>query len=184
MTTITSITKFQQADGPTCTAPTKSGNPCRGRPRESGFCFAHDPSTKDERNAARVKGGENSSRAARLEKLVPSRLSPTFDLLETAMKDVYAGRLDPRQASAMASLAGAMVKVIKAGEEEASTEIPPQIIIKDLEKFYADIRAIQQKTPPLDSGDGKEETVEELNARMQAFEDKFGRNIKRPTETL
>lgn len=183
MNQLLSITKSQHDDGPTCTAPNKSGKPCRGRPRESGFCFAHDPSTKDERKAARVKGGKNSSRAARLEKLMPSRLRPTFELLETAIKDVFAGRLDPRQASAMASLAGAMVKVIKAGEDEASTEIPPQFIMNNLEKFYADIRAIQQGMPR-GSGEGGEETVEELKARMKAFGDKFARDIIEPTESL
>ena len=51
---------------------------------------------KEKREAARVKGGENSSRAARLEKLLPSRLRPTFDRLEAAMKEVHEGRLDPR----------------------------------------------------------------------------------------
>jgi len=105
------------------------------------------------------------------------------------MKDVYAGRLDPRQASALASLAGAMVKVIKAGEEEAGTEIPPQFIMDNLDKFYADIRAIQQKMPRLASGeDGEEtvgeETVEELNARMKRFEDRYAKNLKEPTEFL
>lgn len=92
-------TQVHQADGPTCPAPTKTGNPCRGRPGESGYCFAHDPATKDKREAARVKGGENSSHAARLEKLLPSRLRPTFDRLEAAMKEVHEGRLDPRQAN-------------------------------------------------------------------------------------
>jgi hypothetical protein len=111
------------------------------------LCLTHDPSTKDEREAGRVKAGKNSSRAARLEKLVSSRLRPTFELLETATKDVYAGRLDPRQASAMASLASAMVKVIKAGQEEAGTEIPPQFIMDNLEEFYADLRVIHQGMP-------------------------------------
>ncbi len=102
-----SSTNNQQADGPTCPAPTKSGNPCRRKPRESGYCFSHDPATKDKREAATIKGGENSSHAARLEKLLPSRLRPTFDRLEATMKEVHEGHLDPRQATAMASLAGA-----------------------------------------------------------------------------
>jgi hypothetical protein len=131
-----------------------------------------------------VKGGRNSSRASRLEKLMPNRLRPTFELLETAINDVFAGRLDPRQASAMASLAGAMVKVIKASEEEAGTEIPPQIIIENLDEWYAKNRERWQRTPPLDSGEGREETVEETSARMKAYEEKFGRNIILPKETL
>ncbi len=179
MKAIRNITEHPQDDGPTCTAPTKSGNPCRGRPRESGFCFAHDPSSKDKREAARVKGGKNSSRASRLEKLMPSRLRPTFDLLETAMKDVYAGRLDPRQASAMASLAGAMVKVIKAGEEEASAEIPPQMIVKDLDKWYAKNRERWNRKPIMSW-----EELNECDPKMAAYEKKYGRNIIYPKEVL
>ena len=126
---MSNIIQLHPADGPTCSAPIKTGKPCHGRPAESGYCFAHDPATKDKREAARVKGGENSSHAARLEKLLPSRLRPTFDRLETAIKEVHEGRLDPRRATAMASVAGAMVKIIKAGEQEASTDLSPQFKI-------------------------------------------------------
>ena len=34
------------------------------------------------------------------------------------MQELYAGKLDPRRATAMASLAGVMVKVLHAGELE------------------------------------------------------------------
>lgn len=101
-----------------CKAKNKNGQPCRGRARESGYCVGHDPSLDEQRCTGRVKGGENSSRVARLEKLMPRRLCPVFELLEKAIEDVYEGRLDPRQATAMAALAGAMVKVLQAGELE------------------------------------------------------------------
>ena len=39
-------------------------------------------------------------------------------MLEAALGEVYRGELDPRQAQAMASLAGAVVRVITAGELE------------------------------------------------------------------
>ncbi len=174
-------TNNQQADGPTCPAPTKTGNPCRGRPGESGYCFAHDPATKDKREAARVKGGENSSHAARLEKLLPSRLGPTFDRLEAAMKEVHEGRLDPRQATAMASLAGAMVKVIKAGEEEASTKLAPQFIVDNLDEWYANLRKLRNLTPRLEV---PPEEVDKMEADLDAFEEHYGRDIKRPKEVL
>ncbi len=171
----------QRADGPTCPAPTKSGKPCQGRPRDSGYCFAHDPATKEEREAARVKGGQKSSRAARLEKLLPSRLRPTFDMLEAAMKEVHEGRLDPRQATAMASLAGAMVKVIKAGEEEASTELAPQFIIDNIDEWYADLRKLRQLTPRLQV---PPEEVDAIEKELSEFEQHYGVHLKLPKEVL
>ncbi len=172
-------TNNQQADGPTCPTPTKAGKPCQGRSRESGYCFAHDPATKDKREAARVKGGENSSHAARLEKLLPSHLRSTFDRLEAAMKQVHEGSLDPRRATAMASLAGAMVKIIKAGEEEAP--LAPQFIVDNLKEWYADLRSIRQMKPRLEMD---KEEVDALEEELDAFEAHYGRNIKRPKEVL
>ena len=173
------ITKQPQPDGPTCSAPTKTGKPCHGRPAESGYCFAHDPATKDKREAARVKGGENSSHAARLEKLLPSRLRPTFDRLETAMKEVHDGRLDPRRATAMASLAGAMVKVIKAGEEEASTKLASQFIVDNLDEWYAKNRALRQEKPAMSY-----EEADKRDPAMTEYEWKYGGDRKYPKEVL
>ena len=178
---MTNITELQQADGPTCSAPTKTGKPCHGRPAESGYCFAHDPATKDKREAARVKGGENSSHAARLEKLLPSRLRPTFDRLEAAMKEVHEGRLDPRQATAMSSLAGAMVKIIKAGEQEASTDLAPQFIVNNIDEWYADLRKLRNLTPRLEV---PPEEVDKMEAELAAYEKHYGKDIKLPKETL
>ena len=107
-----------ETNGMGCKAIKRNGQGCAGRPRESGYCLAHDPSLESTRESARVKGGENSSRAVRLEQLMPRRLRPLFDLLEKAMQELYAGKLDPRRATAMASLAGVMVKVLHAGELE------------------------------------------------------------------
>ena len=49
---------------------------------------------------------------------MPPRLVPVWDLLEAALGQVHRGELDARQAQAMASLAGAMVRVLTAGEVE------------------------------------------------------------------
>ena len=175
------ITKLHQADESTCKSSTKSGNPCRRKPRESGYCFSHDPSTKDERDAARVKEGKNSSQAARLEELLPSHLRPMFDGLEAAIKELREGRLDPRQASALASLVGAMLKVIKAGEEEASTVLAPQFIIDNLDEWYADLRSLRQLTPRLEV---PPDEVDRVEAELAAFEKHYGRDIKLPKEVL
>lgn len=104
-----------------CKAPTKGGQRCQGRPHPSGYCVAHDPALQQKREEARVNGGTNSSRVARLEKLMPRRLRPVYDRLETALQDVHEGRLDVSRAKAMASVAGAMVRVLQAGELEELT---------------------------------------------------------------
>jgi len=57
-------------------------------------------------------------RAERAGKLLPARLQPMVSLLEDALGEVHRGELDPRAASAMASLAGALVRTITAGELE------------------------------------------------------------------
>ena len=163
-----------------CSAITKRGERCQGTPRpSSNFCFAHDPSLAPKRKAARVKGGKNSSRVARLEKLMPSRLRPVFDVLEKAMQDVHDGSLDPRRATAMASLAGAMVKVAQAGQEPAGGEFI-QFIYPTVDKFYEEIREHQRLPPKLGS---KPETAEERDERLEEFQRTHGTE-KLPTEAL
>ena len=67
---------------------------------------------------ARRKGGRATSRAERAAKLLPARLQPVVALLENAMGEVHRGELELRAVSAMASLAGALVRTITAGELE------------------------------------------------------------------
>ena len=51
-------------------------------------------------------------------KLAPVALRPVFARLRDALGEVHQGELDPRVATAMASLAGAMVRVLTAGQLE------------------------------------------------------------------
>ena len=67
---------------------------------------------------ARRKDGHATGRAERAGKLLPARLQPMVSLLEDALGEVHRGELDPRAASAMASLAGALVRAMTAGELE------------------------------------------------------------------
>ena len=80
----------------------------------SGFCVGHNPGAQE----ARRKGGQSTSRAARAQRLLPARLRPVADRLEQALRQVHDGELDPRLATAMASLAGALVRVLTSGEME------------------------------------------------------------------
>ena len=97
------------------------------------------------------------------------------------MKEVHEGRLDPRQATAMASLTGAMVKVIKAGEEEASTDLAPQFFVDNLNEWYANLRSLRQMKPKLQMD---AEEVKEMEDELDAYEKHYGRDIKLPKEVL
>ena len=172
---------------PRCGAITKKGESCAGRPSKSGFCLAHDPALASTRESARVRGGENSSSRARLEKLMPERLRPTFELLEKAVNEVYEGRLPPQRASAMASLTGAMVKVINAGKADGNFSLPTQLDFPGLDAWYKMIRNYRRITPRL-RGETEGETRlakdddEMLNA-LERFGNKYG-TIQLPKESM
>lgn len=102
------------SDRQRCVAVRKDGQPCTAFAVQGSRCVGHRPAAQ----AARRKGGQASARSARLGKLVPPRLLAVYDSLELALGEVHSGELDPRAATAMASLAGAMVRVLTAGELE------------------------------------------------------------------
>jgi len=102
------------SDTQRCTSTRRDGEPCTAKAGALGFCIGHAPGAQE----ARRKGGHGKSRAKRAAKLLPTRLQPVVSLLEDALGEVHRGELDPRAASAMASLAGALVRIITAGELE------------------------------------------------------------------
>ncbi len=101
-----------------CTATRRDGSHCAAPPSaigENGFCWAHDPDKREARRAARAKGGRQRATSARAEKLLPSHMRPVLGAVLAAIRDVRAGAITPAQASAIASLAGAAVKVYQVG---------------------------------------------------------------------
>ncbi len=99
-----------------CRATKRSGAPCGSAVvLASGYCFLHDPDRRAAARAVSAKGGRGKSRIARVEKLVPASLRPTIAALFTALEEVHAGTLDPKQAQAMAALAGAIARLYTAG---------------------------------------------------------------------
>lgn len=107
------------SDPKRCESSRKDGGPCLAPALpDSQFCWAHDPQRAEQRAEARRRGGQHSAKIHRLRGLTPPRLLPIFDQLETALTEVHDGSLDPRAASAMASLARAMTTLLTAGEIE------------------------------------------------------------------
>jgi len=101
-----------------CRATRADGQPCSVRALADGYCFAHSPATAAKRRAAYASGGRNKSTPLRLAKLVPATLRPVLDSLLRAVDEVHAGTLDPRQASAMASLASAAGRLYETASLE------------------------------------------------------------------
>ena len=101
-----------------CKARRIDGQPCCARAIIDGYCFSHSPELAAKAREARSLGGLNKARIVRLGKLLPPRLIPVFDTLESALYEVHSGDLEPKAASAMAALASAMVKVLTSGELE------------------------------------------------------------------
>lgn len=94
-----------------CSATRKDGQPCRGWAIKDGLCVGHQPNSLE----ARRKGGFHSSKKHRLDAMLPLRLRPVLELLEKAIDEVHEGSLKPSEATAIAALAGAIVKTIEAG---------------------------------------------------------------------
>lgn len=109
------VTKAQSV---LCAGERRDGQHCRAPATIGRYCIGHAPSLEAQRREARRRGGRNKARIARLGKLVPPRLISVYDHLEEALGQVHKGELDPRVATAMAALAGAMVRVLTSGELE------------------------------------------------------------------
>jgi hypothetical protein len=97
-----------------CPAIRKGGERCSGYAAVGGYCIGHSPDAAE----ARRKGGYASSRARRAQKLMLARLRPISDLIEHAIQEVHDGGLPASSASAMGSLATALLKLYQAGELE------------------------------------------------------------------
>jgi len=101
-----------------CKATRKDGQPCNAPGIRDGYCFSHSPALAEKASQARLLGGQHKAKSERLRRLVPPRLMPLFNKLESALDEVHDGELEPRAASAMAALAGAMVRLLTSGELE------------------------------------------------------------------
>jgi len=97
-----------------CVSTRQDGAPCTAQAGTFGVLHRHAPGAQESRR----KGGHATSGTERAGELLPARLQPVVSILEGALGEVHRGELDPRAASAMASLAGALVRAITAGELE------------------------------------------------------------------
>ncbi len=101
-----------------CTGTNRDGQPCSAQAWRDGLCRWHHPDLADARAGWRAKGGERRSNASRARKALPKDLRDVLDTLLAALAAVEAGTLTPGQATAMASLAGAIVRTHQVAELE------------------------------------------------------------------
>jgi hypothetical protein len=96
-----------------CPSRRRDGAACQATPTKSGYCLSHDPSLEEKRRQARVRGGKGKARTARARKLLMAEFESWDALLDRAAAQVYQGVLAPNVATAIASLAGAKVKLFE-----------------------------------------------------------------------
>jgi len=100
------------------------GSRCRANAQSSSdFCFFHDPATADERDAARIHGGQERSRKAAVlpEDTPNARLTSAADitgLLSETINQVHRGELGPHVSNAVGCLAGILLKAKQQDEVE------------------------------------------------------------------
>ena len=95
-----------------CQAIKKDGTPCHGWPDKSGLCPAHRPGFRE----IAVYGGQCKSRHHQLETRMNPKFKPVIDLLANGISETHAGKLQPAAATAMASLAAALIRVTEFAE--------------------------------------------------------------------
>jgi hypothetical protein len=86
-----------------------------------GFCFAHSPRLAEKRKAAHAAGGRHSATRSRMaRKVAQGPLSQVQAVLLQTIAGVLRQQVDPRQATAVAALSSALVRVYELNEQEAA----------------------------------------------------------------
>ncbi len=114
-----------------CTATRANGQRCKAQVLTEGdLCFIHNPANQGRIEEARRKGGKNKGTSARAQKRMPKEVKDIIQVVEAAMGGVLSAKITPPQAQAVASLAGAWVRLHEIGElalelEEIKAQLPP-----------------------------------------------------------
>ncbi len=101
-----------EGDARRCNAIRRDGRRCTSPVvLSSGFCFAHDPARRDDAIAGRRAGGRGRSTVARRRRQLSPRAAAICDRLEPLLDELRRGEIDPRVATAMASVAKTLVQL-------------------------------------------------------------------------
>jgi hypothetical protein len=106
-----------------CKGTKKDGEPCTVQALEDGYCFAHSPALAEKRKEASKKGGANSSKAARLEKLMSPRFAPVSGMLQGVLEELKSNKMDPKTAQAIANVSRVLITVLTMGDLEERVRV-------------------------------------------------------------
>ena len=105
-----------------CKGTTADGTRCRANAMTgSEYCFFHDPSTAEEREAARQAGGRVGKTTVLSPDTPDAPLSSMADvvrLLGETINQVRRGEIDPKVANAVGYLASALLRALEQGDIE------------------------------------------------------------------
>ena len=101
-----------------CKGVKKDGTPCRGNGLDQldGYCLAHGPTELT--RGWRVRGGENSSTAARADKRLPERYRDVINTVVQGIDDVKEGIMTPAALTAISRAAKALVDLNRVADAE------------------------------------------------------------------
>ncbi len=102
-----------------CTAQTKDGRPCSALAWKGDRCRWHAPELSEQRATWQAQGGaarSNRARAKRELERAAMTLGELDGLLCLSARQVFAGKMAPGQATALAALARAVTSVRETGE--------------------------------------------------------------------
>lgn len=106
-----------------CTATTKSGQPCRAPAvTAAGLCVSHAPEMRARVKEGQAKGGRRKATRERLSRAMPRDMAWLAERLSDAFDAVSTGRMEPKVGTALASIAGALVKTHEVGVLTAKLE--------------------------------------------------------------
>lgn len=118
-----------------CCAIAKSGSRCATAVvAGSRYCYLHDPAMADRRRDAAVKGGKARSNKARAAALVPATMTSQElgGWLSLLFRQTMVGKIEPKVATACATLARTLLVVHETAEIERRLD--------ELEQAFGDRR--------------------------------------------
>jgi hypothetical protein len=100
-----------------------NGQRCNANAGQSGYCFAHDPSLKGKRDAARKAGGRKRARGAVVLPMdapdVPLKtVADVVALLAETINQTRKGALDPKVSNAVGYLGSVLLRALQEHEME------------------------------------------------------------------
>lgn len=99
---------------------------------DSGFCFTHNPATKEQKRAAVIKGGRMSKKNhSSLQSVQLNQPKDVVNLLNMTINEVRGGEVELRVANCLGYLSGHLIKAFEMADlDERLSKIEKSMIKK------------------------------------------------------